>query len=1301
VSSAAGSFQQQAALWGQAYEVLVKRGVLARLLEQRLIQIDDPRLSEWRQCKLAALVGAIKHELDLIDIAMRDIVDAAAAHLALCAFGVGYTAVREYLRQPAISSKISAGKLKVLGLYCPLSLPGRSLNDEDAQSRARAAFATGFGLNGAHDSLWTEKGMPARADFLLWLSGDAADDYLLVQEYSYDMAGELRDFRREETHLDELLAHRRLIETRGVFARVAAEVDDERFELSPDLKNHLLALTTENKPLYKLCQAGTYGESTERVLRSRGLLTKPCVVRALAITPNGLESLVARFDEKVHKEPRRKLMEQMAAAYRNAAKLSDGDEEALTTKVQEAFNSAFHRLPDAVRVGMKPLQRQPQAGEDFELEFVETIAGLVNPAQTYPLADALRMVDESSALQNYFGRPARETIRDVLQELAPSGTPTLRDLHAAAIVAGMRSARSGRLNILALEGNPGIGKTTAVTRDLANKTGGYLFAYLSPRVIINRDVTEKMARPNGVPTGTLTLTTNAQIIAAAERYYRSQVEAGKVPAKRIQSAVVVDGVPNLSLPDGSTLVLTPEQEQEIEAAHAGSRVSKRTLSEYEDLVEERGLPGVLATMAQTTRELLDRNPQVTRVVLTAALQGFRDKGGGKTTIDALSSIFKNKNASSKAGLEERRAFARKHPTMVVMVDELAGDGAGAPFVHAVARWLSTEFIECFEDVGCPSPFTIVLVISDASLANHVVLDRYLNAAQPGKRTPDKVLISPSAGARPFQVLANEVRLAQVQRPTLHVMTNSFPASELDIRYRIALRHVLLVSSDGIEPSPRKAIRDAMGEAQLDSAASEIFKALEAGAQQVIYFAQDKAFLGAVRSRLAAENRDDLQYDDIAILDASVPGSVRKRLIQPVTRDRKRVFLMTSSGARGVSFPKTDWIIAHVPRFSIECALMEISQLVYRGRGHFENAAGETVSGDAVPRHLVLLIDDYLVSAAAPTVRQWLRQSMDLMTLLVMLRSTLLTRMTGDSGLKQKIAFVPVGGTGLEEILSLMAQFVSQFLRECDVFLSRYRGDDEPIRLIKRAQANVLELFSNARLRGEARKGADGRSFSKHDEVTRLLTLTTTAIAPLLAEAPEQGFIAEHMFVTGPLVLESWANFDKIELFSFEGHETQIVERSFQLFAQLKDIDENPLFPASLRIPASSLLRVLAREKPDAANEFNTLKRLKSPNTWVALPSGYPQFVSAAESGPRGTYRCEEPDAWRDALGASLSATSAVIPPVAKFEAFPWAAAVGCMDPLRLEQVFDDRYFMASNELNLLNTLLMETRDEDEVSESFT
>ena len=624
-----------------------------------------------------------------------------------------------------------------------------------------------------------------------------------------------------------------------------------------------------------------------------------------------------------------------------------------------------------------------------------------------------------------------------------------------------------------------------------------------------------------------------------------------------------------------------------------------------------------------------------------------------------------------------------------MVDELAGDGAGAPFVHAISRWLSGQFIECFEDYGEISPFTVVLVIADASLANEVVLDRYLNAGQTGGRTPEKVLISPSEGARAFRLVANQVRVGQVMRPTLHIMTNSFPASALDIRYRVALSHVPLVNTNGVTSSPRKAIRDAMGQAQLDSAAGEILKALAAGAQQVIYFAQDKAFLGVLSKQLENAELEDLQQDDIAILDASVPGPLRKKLIDPITRDRKRVFLMTSSGARGVSFPKTDWIIAHVPRFSIECALMEISQLVYRGRGHFKDNTGQWISGDHVPRHLVMLIDDYLVSDTSRGLRQWLRQAIDLMTLLVMLRSTLLTRMTGDSGLRQKIAFVPVGGTGVGEIFALMAQYVSQFMRECDVFISRQKRDDEAVRLLKRAQSNVVALFSNARLQGEAQKGTDGRSFSKPDEVSRLLSLTSAAIAPLITEPPPEGSIADHMFFAGPLVLENWAHFDKVELFAFEAHDSQTAAQTRQLLAQLWEIDKNSLFPSGLRSPALSLKRLLARERPEIANEFNTLKRLKSPNTWVAFASGYPQFMAAAEHGPKGMYRCADPELWRDALGAIMSVQTALIPAIPKYSSFPWAAGVGCGDPLRWDQMFDDRYFMASSELNLLNTLLLE------------
>jgi hypothetical protein len=54
----------------------------------------------------------------------------------------------------------------------------------------------------------------------------------------------------------------------------------------------------------------------------------------------------------------------------------------------------------------------------------------------------------------------------------------------------------------------------------------------------------------------------------------------------------------------------------------------------------------------------------------------------------------------------------------------------------------------------------------------------------------------------------------------------------------------------------------------------------------------------------------------------------------------------------------------------------------------------------------------------------------------------------------------------------------------------------------------------------------------------------------------------------------------------------------------------------------------------------------------------------------------------------LNAGSAVIPPLPRYESFPWAASVGEVSPLKLDLAFDDRYFMASNELNLLNTLLL-------------
>ena len=173
-------------------------------------------------------------------------------------------------------------------------------------------------------------------------------------------------------------------------------------------------------------------------------------------------------------------------------------------------------------------------------------------------------------------------------------------------------------------------------------------------------------------------------------------------------------------------------------------------------MQERSLPGVLATMAETTRDLLAKKPAVNRVVLTAALQGFRDKGGGTTTLQALSQDVQEQQGREQGGHRGASSLRPPAPHHLVMVDELAGDGAGAPFVNEVARWLQDEFIECFEDHGRRSPFTVVLVVSDASLANDVVLDRYLNAGSPNTRQGS---VSRRARARrPFRLAVTRMKV---------------------------------------------------------------------------------------------------------------------------------------------------------------------------------------------------------------------------------------------------------------------------------------------------------------------------------------------------------------------------------------------------------------------------------------------------------------------------------------------------------------------------------------------------------------
>ncbi|HLO87235.1 MAG TPA: helicase-related protein [Nostocaceae cyanobacterium] len=1282
------SFLEQAAVWGQVFELAVKRGVLQNLIYQKLVNNQDLVLKPWQEVKNADIYNQLVKTLQLTDPTAKEWVNTMVRHLWGLGYGLGWTAIRECLKN------ISIRQPQLTAIWCPLVLPGQKMERDAEQEKTAQEFQAAFQILGKPDLGLVNIGKPARADFLLWLSsgkntGKKLKHFLLCLEFSYNAPTKLADFSTETAHREEMMRYTRYIDSRGVFSRVCAEVEGEEFLFSSSLKNHLLAFSGIDKPLYKLCQASSYTERLIDLLRKQGRLEGGCSARAIAITANGCESIAADFVEGLESHPRARLMTSLGEAYRKhkeQEKSNNEQSDKLLQEINVVFNNLVRSLPSDFKQQAQQLKRQPEPNANVPLNyrFTEEVTGFYKPTQEFSPTAALANIETTESLYNFFGGDPQVYFQSEFQEL-PQQTP-LRTIHETAVITGLQSAQVGKLNIIALEGNPGIGKTTAVMKFLQRQSEGFLFLYVSPRVVINQDVTAKIAQKDGNPSGILTMTTNAKLIADAPKWYKNNLKSKDEKSRYIDSAVVVDGVAGLHHPDCSTFFLTPAQEQDIYCQVVTSNRFKHSRNEREDIVESKNRPGVLSTLATSARKLLGQNPQVNRLVMTAAIQGYRQLDQ-RTTIDALGKLF-TKKANTKPGQQERRNFGARVPTIIAMVDELAGDGAGALFVHKLAAWLEQQFIEPFE--GEQSPFKVILIIADASLGNEIVLNSYLNS---GNSAPDKVLISPTQGEEPFRVTGTDIKVGQRKYPVLHIMTNSYPASQLQTEYSICLSSLTTqLTTDGVRQSIRQAIREQLEGKLLNNAFEEIKRGLKQEAEQLIFFAQDKAFLRQLQQKLISGKDAPCKSEEVKILDQSVPPNERLKLIKEENRDKVRVFLMTSSGARGVSFPKTDWIIAVIPRFNIEGALMEVAQLIYRGRGMYTDPeTKEQVSGDDKSRRLVMLINDALIiTDEIEDSRRWLRQASDLLTLLMMLRSTIHTRIKGDAGLKkQRLAFVPVGSVKDEELLDLMSDDVRSFLQEAQVFVFD-RQASENKGLVQKAAQLTQKIFAQFTLTGNS-GDINTKSYVNYSTLEALIKAVSRSSSRLLPSLENADLvIPDYLTCIGPFWIEDWSDRHTEEKFSFEGWRRYIQEHSRELLGLLRVIyqDEKDKFPPKLKRPARELYKLLIRDQEESNLEYSTLQTLNTENIVVAIPLDYPHFWREPLEDDSRQQVLEDPVAWQKSLGRSLTPQGLIMPVIPQYEKFPWAAIAGRRVFTQLETIFSDRYFLASSELNLLNTILL-------------
>lgn len=125
------SFLLQASVWGQVFEIAVKRGVLLHLIHQGLLPDKHRVLEPWQAVKNADIENQLVKTLKLTDTNAREWAGTMVRHLLVLGYGLGWTAMRECLKHNPVA------RAKLEAIWCPLTLPGQLSGSDEVFSIAK------------------------------------------------------------------------------------------------------------------------------------------------------------------------------------------------------------------------------------------------------------------------------------------------------------------------------------------------------------------------------------------------------------------------------------------------------------------------------------------------------------------------------------------------------------------------------------------------------------------------------------------------------------------------------------------------------------------------------------------------------------------------------------------------------------------------------------------------------------------------------------------------------------------------------------------------------------------------------------------------------------------------------------------------------------------------------------------------------------------------------------------------------------------------------------------------------------
>lgn len=972
---------------GRLYEVAFNTGALTTLSRiDKADAIVDEYRADMRRWKLGSAVDRMLRDAGVVDPGFEKVARHAAEYLYTKGYISGLLFIEEYLDR----IKSTPGtKVEALHFGCDFDGEnnfGQWMGDGGKTARERLLEKMlSRDLEDWKTRRWKgegSKGEFLQSDCLLFLKlGTAKTRYhMLSVDFSAFSGGALlrSDIAEPESQRRALARELYSLRSKSVFSGLyldtgrpgSASADElnSTAQIPAGLKDYMGAFKYRDKEVVKMVQAGSYAHSFYEALLEEGYLSETDSVRFTAIGHTDRDSVSISVSER-----ERAVLRTCHDIYKN--------------------HDTRRQLPENRRKVLNLIAKNASTAFVDGKQFVKNILDL--PKSTLSAPGNGVLIEHEEQLGG-FTRPQEAPGGELLSRLGLPEGMELRNAHSR-LVREALSAKSDALYVF-LTGSPGIGKTTSIVSYLAaHEDEGFLFVYVSPRKHVNRDIVAKFARED-LPDDLLCINSNREVVEEGDSGPTVEFRAAGKLRDELNSRREIGGVRFLD-------------EVRPGAASRGS-LDKTTRQDSGTITDKsRGGVGVLYSVFGGLNAAIE-NGMSRRLVATAAVQALKQTRSGDT-LAHLPEIFRSALNNGEPIPEKMRELSGRVKNIFFMVDEITGDPAGAEFLSKLGKELARLGL-----TDGTHGFNAKIVVADASIVDRGIIEQHLSEAA---SEPDKIFFRTAAddAREPLSIERFDYR---GKHPAVVVNANCYPAGKLDVSYKV--RCEASPFSESSMPEQRD-----LRQAALDGIADDVaafLKAPEEHPGQTIVYIQDKArlanLIGLVRSRLEMSDEG---------MGFEKPGDyieIHAKLSQPEERsvekykDSAKVVFMTSSASRGLSFERARRILVEIPRFSLEQNLMELIQVVYRGRGCDEvDGAGKRIG--------FYISESVLYDPRGGDRDDAVRDgAMNLLTFLLVLKTSLMTRIHGSGRIGgNEFLMVPVGGKNVSFAGESYSGDISSFL----------------------------------------------------------------------------------------------------------------------------------------------------------------------------------------------------------------------------------------------------------------------------------